>query len=565
MKSNSTTMTIRDKVFHELQYDALSAIVTEALVRAVPLNKAELATSENMRNLKDYVGVSLRNMGAVQMIDQALENATDISKKAYLYTLKDAISEVPMEAAVRIANENVNGASVQQTVTDRAFTKEELNKLQTKADSLTIPELSRVINKKVTGVLKDEKDAYEKEQILQHELSKVVRQHTEDVQDTLAALDEPEEPEDDELDNTTEQPVATESDDEEPDDDDDDDLDDDMDEDDDEDDESLDSFMNVALTKSDVRHHVSIFSKLQDMAIESIMTSGYHIDSELPMGVLREITDNSVFTMPNIAEESVDSQIDRLTAAMEEITPTALNDDTMKTALTCAIMVYTMLETLKTMNISTPALDNVKNFVTGAPRVTTPEQVSNALQEKLQQQVVSIRDKIPTMNQGQVGIAFDSCTNLRTQINELTPKYPAIKEKVGPVLEGVIATLQAKMNGFNKSPAEESTFTRRQRSSNAAEFSRLANLWGSRTDVREFKISVDPASEGTLVNVEIKGNGNTPIATAGVNLQRSQLDGNLLEIVTEAVSISRLVDSFPAISIYNTKTCRSTPIKSYTY
>lgn len=555
---NSTTSILRDRVFQELQYDALSAIVTEALVRAVPLNKNAVCEKDNMTNIHQYVGQTLRSMGAVDMVKSAMENTDAHGKKAYLYNILDAITEVPMDAAKRIATENANTGDIQQTISDRAFTKEEMSRLQSKADSLTIPELSRVINRKVTGVLKAEKGAYEKEQILNHELAKVVRQNNEEVQDTLNALDAPDEPEDIE-DNPAGEDLENNVEDMKPDDVDTDDTADDLDE------ESLDSYMNMVLCKSDVRSHVSVFSKLQDLAVESILTGGYSLESELPIGVVQAMTDHSVFAMPNIAEESIDSQFDRLTVAMEAVAPTNLNEETMKTALACAIMVYTMLETLKTMNISTPALDTVKTFVTNTPKVTTPDQVSNALATRLQQQVSSIKDKVPTMNQGQLGIAFDSCTNLRNQINEVSSKYPEIKNNVGPSLEALIDTIQAKINSLAHKPAQESRYVIKQRSDNAAEFSRLANLWGSREDVREFKINVDPASEATFVNVEVRGRDGARITNASVNLQRSQLDGNLLEIVTEAVGISRLVDTFPAVSIYNTQTCRSTPIKAYTY
>lgn len=552
------SLVAKNAIYRELQYDVFSAIVTEALIRSCPLDKGELAKYTD--NLRDYVRNSLVNMNALQMVEEALvsDSHTDI-QKAYLYNLSDALTVIPHEAATRIANETAGVQSLSDAIGDRKFTEAEMSRLTKKVDDLTIPELSRVINRKVTAVLKDEKNAYEQEQILQKELSDMVKKNNEEVASKLGedGFTQPVNgnfgDENDENGKTKDagkdgEPPAGSGDTEEPDV--------------IEEDESLDSYLNLILEKNDPRHHISFFSRLQDMAMETLMTSGVKVTDELPIPVLESLIERAIpaYHKP---DNSIDQDFEILNTAMESAacnTPCNTEMDDARIAHICSIVMYNLLETLNTMNVYHPTTNSVCQFVDGKPCVSTPDQVANHLSDSVADTVNSIKRRLKTMSPQEVGIAFDSCTNLKEKISNMTSKYPALEKNL-PSLEAMIETLRQKISDNVKLPAAESFFTTRQRNENISQFSKLMSVWGKRPDVREIRFTPETATESTCVNVDIVGGNGVKLGRTTMFLNRMDSFGSLENIVTECVGASTLMKSDKLLTLNDPKAGRLTTLK----
>lgn len=550
------SLVAKNAIYKELQYDVFGAIVTEALIRSCPLDKDELA--HYTTDLQHYVRNSLVNMSALQMVEEALvsDQHTDI-QKAYLYNLSDALTEVPYAAATRIATETAGVQSLSDAIGDRKFTDAEMSRLTKKVNDLTIPEVSRVINRKVTAVLKDEKNAYEQEQLLQKELSDMVKKNNEEVASKLGedGFTQPvngnfgdendENGKTKDTGDTGEPPVGSgENDEPEV----------------IEEDESLDSFLNLVLEKNDPRHHISLFSRLQDMAMEAIMTSGVKIEGELSIPVLESMIERSVLPYHK-PENTIDQDFNILNMAMEGAEcPPCNNIDNAQIAHICSIVMYNLLETLNTMNIYHPKTTDVCKFVDGKPCTTTPDQVANHLSDSVTDTVSGIKRRLNTMSPQEVGIAFDSCTNLKEKISNMTSKYPVLEKNL-PSLEAMINTLRKKISDNVKLPATESVFTTRQRNENISQFSKLMSVWGKRPDVREIRFTPEAATESTCVNVDIVGGNGKNIGRTTLFVNRVDSFGSLENIVTECVEASTLMKSDKLLTLNNPKAGRLTTLK----
>jgi len=548
------SMVARNAIYKELQYDVFSSIVTEAVLRAVPLDKDELAGYA--KDLRGYTRNSLVNMDALNMVKEAMETVTEPAKSAYLYNLYDALTDVPWEAATRIANESAGVKDLPEAIGDRGFTEGEMKRLTSKVDSLTVPALAKVINRKVTAVLKDEKNAYEQEQLLQKELADTVKKNNEEVASKLKD-DEFEQPvngnfgdENDSEGQTKdsgkdgEPPVGKGDQNVEPET--------------FEDDETLESYMNLILEKKDARHHISVFSRLQDLAMETILTSGVKVENELPIPVLETMIQNTV--LPCYAPEStIEHDFDVLTMAMEAVEAPA-TDDAAKIAHICTIVVYTLLEALKTMNVCSPSTQSVKDFINAKPCVTTPGDTANHLCDSIAKNVQNIQRRMNVMSPHDVGIAFDSCVNLKERIENMSEKYPELQKNL-PTLEAMIESLRKKISSQTKLPATESLFETRMRKDNISQFSKLMSVWGKRPDVREIMFTPETATEGTCVSVDIKGGNGVQLGHSNLFLNRSEKFGSLEDIVTECINASELMHSDKLLSLYEPRTGRSTILK----
>lgn len=785
MKINPSIMV--EELFTQLSYDVLANIVTEACVRALPLNKEQVA--ERTSDIHQYVRASLESMDAASMINDAMENATDDAKKAYLYNLIDAVYSTSWQAAKRIANENAEAPDLGSVIKDRSFTSEEIKRLQSKANDLSIPAMAKIINKKVVGVLKDEKIAYEKEEELRQELRDVVSANNEEVANKLnlqketAEIDKPVNPNDPtQYHSAGELESPFQSDDGE--------GSDDVPVDPAEEDPNrnegaptsdstagLDSYIEVGAeanqilksyieksckpnygaytaienailngfnskylnrtpnlyksinSKSDVAkfigttisycmehldgaafakklqfngvlgprnlstmymidnndrvmndshgifamemmaaidvanrkgifekpitayaiesynegmntklgvflytapvndsgewmkahmpneclqnkvrrvnhghamegtiplyhdnngvveqimidaptevslesvmtkyvdknaplHHISLFSKIQDTAMEAILNSGVKIDNELPIQILKIVTESTVFPDMNNLDEDFDAVFESLQVASEGFSCDP--NEAAKIAHITSIVVYTVLEVLKTMNLYSPPIDKVRRFVDGTPSVRTPEDIANGLQNRLMNKITDIRNRVPIMNQSQVAVAYDSCNRMRDEINEIGDKYPTLKEKVMPTLESLIDLLANKTSEMVVLPAKESTTVTRLKNINAAQYTRIANLYGKREDVREFIIT--PATEGA--EVRVLGNYGSIIGVVDVDYKMMPEMGDSLQVTMESLQNSNLMNCIPAIYLYDQKTANKKMIKDTTY
>lgn len=516
----------------ELQYEAFTGIVTEGLVRALPLQKESL--SLHLDDIKSYVGATLRSMDALRMLDTAYESATEMPKKAFLHRLKDAVETVPNESSIRIATENASAPTMNDVMGKASFTDKEMKSLVNKVDNLDIPEVARVVRNKVVEVLKDERAAYEQEEVVKQELAQIVSQQVQEVEDKLQANDATFRDSRTDISKTGDSDFDIE----------------------DTTDESLDSFLDMILPNSAIRSHVSVFSKLQDAAVEAIMLNGIDEDDELPIGILSSVTESSVFGI-TAPEKNTIELVDQLSASLESVIPECPTSNIVETAHICAITVYTLLELLKTMNLYSPKVEDVKKFVHFTPKIQSIKDVETSLRNTMLSNIQSIKDKIPTMDKNQLGVAFDSCNEMQSQVDLLRNKhqdlYNTVVENLGVVTEMLRSQISAKSGAIETSLPPSIL---RMKSANTAAFTGLEHRYGRRSDVATLQIELDPASEANYVSVKAINPAGAPIEVTAVTLERNPRLGNLLQIVTESINSSSLYTSNKKVSIYDVTSCK---------
>lgn len=525
---------VRLHVSAKLAQKAMESIVTETVARALPLSsRGKAILAGEMSGLQSYVSGALKGIDSLSLLANAMENA-DLSPEAQIFTrnLYDAVYVTALEAADRVTVENKDTPDMKHIVDNAGFTPVEMKRFMKRSENLNIPELSKIINKKVTAVLKDEMKAYEEERALRDELKDTIRQQKEEVD---ARLDQSS----DQLDGSKNDPTP--------------DMTDDM------EDEGLEAVMDLFLSKGDVRHHISLFSKLQDIAMEAALHSSEEFEGIPYHTALRITLENTFpnFSLMGIADDTA-IQLEMMGEACEALTEENTPTKVAGTANSMAVLMYTFMETLKTMNLWSPSQQDVKDFIQKPVGVlpngqmNLPQMVSSRIQDK----IGDVMNAVSTMiSPSQLQAAYDQCEAVKDKIINLSPQFHAVKESILPKLENAQQKIQQRQRDIREAPVEESVFVSRAKEFNTVSFSRLASVYGHRPDVKEIILKYSPATEDTFIDVTLKGSGTTTVGVDFVSLKRMPELGSMDQIVRNAAAESALAHLNIPVSIYNVDTC----------
>lgn len=529
---------VKLNVSAKLAQQAMDAVVTEAVARALPFDKRSIA--RDMKYLHSYVSESLKGIDSLNLLAAAMENDNlNPDAQIFLENLYEATYITALEAADRIAMEQENTPNMKEIVDSSKFTPEEMKRFQKRSENLNLKDMSRIINKKVTAVLKDEMKSYEEERALRDELKETIQQQKEELD---ARLDKSS----DDLNGTDQDPTPEMTDNEE-----------------NSEGETLESYLSVALHKNDVRHHISLFSKLQDVAMEEILHTNEQFD-ELPYMTTLKATLESTFPDFTIDNLRDDLQLQLLEYASESVVPQHTATECANAANLAAVLMYTFMETLKTMNLWNPSQGDIKNFINKpvAPSSATPN-LPKMVASNIQDKIRGVMNTLSTMNNpDSLQVAFDQCENCKKQINDLGDQFNGVKESVIPMIDQAMDLIIKRKNEIAEQnrPAEESVFVAHRRLENTAAFNRIANVYGHRPDVKQIVLSYSPASENAFVDVNILGAGfNNVVGTDFVSLNRNPEFGSLDKCVHEAAQESALARLNVPVYIYNEDKCEKIP------
>ena len=207
-----------ENITNKLNLLTLHSIVNECFINGLPLNQSEISRNEKVA-LTKYSYKVLKSIDAFHTLEHVLESSTTLSnaQKFLLYDIYSICTEASKEAANRIVKEtNCSDPKVimNDIVDNAAFTESEYKKFMSKASNMDLDKISGIIKEKTLHVIKDEQEQYEKEEELENELKNALSD-SKDFSD-----------------------VTTEA------------------------------YMDIVLTKSDPRKHITLFSKLQEAAME---------------------------------------------------------------------------------------------------------------------------------------------------------------------------------------------------------------------------------------------------------------------------------------------------------
>ena len=322
MKRNTTLLAnqVRDK----LTGKCVTAIVTEAYINALPFDKEELAAES--ANLSRYAANVIQKMHPENLLDNAMRS-TKNDPKAHLYVenLKAAIEGVVESATKRVIQESVNSDTpTPEIVAQTKLNSEEVEKFVTASKSSGTDAVAKLVKDKMIDVIKDERASYEVEAKLRQEVKDTIKQEKEDLK--MSATDE---------------------------------------------ENALESYFDLVLAPTDVRGHISVFSKMQDVCMEAVMHSNEEYYGEIPYNTLEKITLESTFPYFDLSNRSLIDELNTMIIVTESAVDADCEGEEIekkkkkvaKTAFICTICIMTLLETLKTMHLAKPDIADVRNFV----------------------------------------------------------------------------------------------------------------------------------------------------------------------------------------------------------
>ena len=515
--ANAVSKKISDELFMDIVY--------EAFINGLPLNK-DTMSDEDVRGLKTYTWKVTQAIGGIG----ALESAVDFNQKTpaqnfylgQIYAVCNEGALVARKSAKDDAEKNQN-IDLKTAVDRTALTEKEYNTFVKNKGNLNLNKVSDIIKKKTIAVIKDEQEQYDKEKELDEQLDEALNEGKKDMEEEARQNPTPDSTEDQNEVSTDEvkdvEDAAS---------------------------EAVTRLMNISLEKRSPRHHVSVFSRIQDNAIELINNMKVANEGDY-FTILDAVTFNSFLPSIGYATEGYHK------IANEEICDVPVQQKASMTNLV-SIIVYTMMETLKTMGIISPAVAGIKNFV-NTPLNTEDQIVKEAagicanvdsiLKEAtmtdfskmdsrdLTNKVVEIQNAAEAM-ESSVTINDTDMINRKISLNALT-------NNINDILN------QRVLDSHNI--AEESFNTKRQKSADVAQFDRINGMYGKNKLIDGIILKVNPEMP-SIIDVECVTEGGNTIKRSYMNMQYACEASKYTDYLQEAFQKSNMKDTDKKVTIY---------------
>lgn len=500
----------------------LTAIVSEAFVNGLPFDQKDL-TNDDRKSLTKYTGEVLESLGGFNAISKAKHEALIADD------ILEICKESATEAACRVCKEEITGPNNTKTlpevVDDASFTKDEYDKFVKSADHMDLDKVSDIIKDKVIGTIKSEKDEYEKQTEVETELKDAISDNPDVPKDATPAED------DDKKDDNKDEECDGCS-----------------------DDSSLDSYMDIVLNKSDPRSHITLFSKLQDVSA-NVISNTYESFTNIPYKTLNMITFEN-FLGDLHKEQDIDTAIESLGmyAAATECDQDCQKPDLGNTSLICTVVVYTVLETLKTLGLYTPPASSVRTFV---DRGSNEDAQSHAefLKAKMERMIDDIKRADESATTTDRTAYFDELTSIKESALSITnPEFDTAKDEIAKKADEAINIVAAKLSAAVEAANTVHTPSQwdlQKKELTIAQFNKLNNIYGSNPNVRKIVLKYNPAMESSM-DIDCKDGRGSVIDSGFIEVNYSPVFGSFVDFVKEAYGASNLVKSSKKVDIYYT-------------
>lgn len=593
----------------------VEAIVSEAFIESLPIKASELDDGL-IHGLASYATECMKDLGSARLLTEAIESTKQPAKKAYLKRIQTVCMETATTVTDRILKEAHGDAkALQDASRNVTLTSEEYARFSKAAATLTPESLTKMIQKKALDTIKEEKEAYKKEEELKTELVNALAEadadeeheqistdpinnsdndaatgadighetdmnspeaapgeesHFVDVQNDTQKRDQKDPKTGIEIGRNTDVDLSKKG------------------------NASESHFVDVqnesqkrdakcehvgarigqaccpecAKNEKDAKkaekafesymrsmagdnyrtHHASVFSRLQELAYEGIRATTESF-TDIPFDTMTAITKENTFSrfashgtkdarasMESIARYAFES-------AATPDTPEAQQGQ-LANALLVASIIYTFFETLNSMNLYCPKLDEIKRFVDE----TLPIE-GKVLQDKKAFENL-FRSMISTAN-----ASIQKATTTQ-ELDVIEKDLEIVREKAGaPGFESMQADIVEKIDEVLKKvdakrdvivaskrpigPAVESMTQTMQRTRDTLKFSRVASTMGRKPNVTMVKCKIDPQKNQKYVAVEAFTADNRLAGSTNIVLE-STLMGDTVDYVTAAVNASNL-------------------------
>lgn len=451
---------LSQQVHNKLEKTCLTAIVTETFMRALPFTRDDVYN--DTEKYTTYVANVMESLDCNHMLQSAMKaHSKNPNALNMLNSIHSTIESIVVPATKRIvveaANQKANDMS--DIVDKSAFTDDDKKKIMAASKDLNLKTISEIIKKKVIDTIKDEKDAYDSSVKLREDIKA-------NLQDALGN-DAP----------------------------------------------SLEAYFDTVLQKSDPRDHISFFSRLQDTCMESLIcmetAETLKNPEDISIECLVNTTINSTLNCFDKSVLSTNNSLDILTKAVEAVenTPNAESKDIYaQKSLIMAIIITSIMETLKTMNLWAPSMAELRDFIDAPTALNTP---AKNLEDKVHSQLIETKRNLihADNNKEPLAIALG-------HFNEMKSRISAISEELLPNRDELVSEIRDAINliegALAKDPEEPTEgldyYSTRAREANVAEFDRVARVMFRNPNIKKVEIVVDSSAPTQAENrITVKG------------------------------------------------------------
>lgn len=330
-----------------------------------------------------------------------------------------------------------------------------------------------------------------------------------------------------------------------------------------------DMYMRNACGPNYRAKHQSVFSRLQELAYESVLytTEDYH---ELPMKTASLVTRRNTF--PIFGSADVHNPMQALESVCRLATETLATPDSPENpldtknanevALMTAAIIYTFFETLNTMHLYCPGLDEVRKFVDQTvPMSSMVESDKTAFMNQLTGIITSAMNGVkkavalPELDDAekQMDIVREACTKSPNMKDVAT----AVESRLAPVYQAINAKRQIIREKANVAPAVESQMDIMHRERDTMKFDRTASSYGRRHDVHSIRFKISPRANSGIgdakryVAMECLDAGQRIVSKATVVLEGAVESDTLPKYVERVIRDSKLISLDKPISVFD--------------
>ena len=366
-----TKSTVGEKVFQKIKKKSLDYIIIETYMGALPFD--EEFTDKRKHEGAHFEYNVLESINVSDMLDKAIESETDVRKRRFLNEINSICVEAAKAVAYRVAKDlDETDASGEDIIKSADLNTEEKASLVDSCKKLDQEGISDFIeNKVINEVTEEAKRSKEEDEINQR------------IKDKLSEVTD-----DGEIEEA--------------------------------DDKAVDAFIRYNTSRNDLKGHTSLFSTIQTSVLESLLTSkeNYHtfnipVITPITMeffGVKEELDSLSKI------EKAVENTINLCNPEFSSISPEKIQ----KITLINTITIYTLLQTLYTLGILRPQINDVKDYIMSRRSIadTREEQIGD-LKNAINYQIQSIGGElVKCKTKSDVECVLEKLNRLKSAVND---------------------------------------------------------------------------------------------------------------------------------------------------
>ena len=484
------------KKFGDLTFHA---IVNEAFINALPINKEHITLDER-RALTKYSYNVVKSIGGLSCLESAINEDKTFEQNMFLAD----IYTICMESAKACARQREDAVdkddediTMKDLVDRSALSEAEFKEFASKVEGVNLDKVSEIIKNKTIAVIKDEQEQYEKEAELDEAL-----------QDALSES---------------------------------------------KDDKTVESYMDMFLDKTAPRHHITVFSKLQETAMEMLNVTKI-AGGEDYFPIIEKVTEAFIPMEKAVDFDSVTESLQKISNEDYCYAPT---DKRAKMATLVSVIVYTVMETLKTMGIFCPCQNDIKKFVTSKVDGATVanenrNDILNKAETIIRESKLVDYSKLSSQDLSKRLVQMKSITEMAQEAlcREIdNTKLVSIITSADKNIEAIESVINQRMLSEEaKANVTESFNDMRIASNDVAQFNKISNLYGKNPMVNEIILNVNPDML-SVIDVQCANESHSVVKTSFMNIECACESFVYLDYLKDTFAKSKLYDCPKSVSI----------------